>query len=336
MARMVLQARTSSRLASKPAVDYSATGKKKTKTAVPPPAPLPVVESEEEEEEESSSEEEEEEDEEEDEEDAEKRRLYAARSRSRRFGSKLEVKRSIKIRGKELKTASGLKSDDLERKPILDAKGNQKYITVTDKEGNEKQIPRFRIVYKSRQVVGQLIERYTHEEITGGMKEVKERMQEVKEYFSRYPDEIAKKKLENSKMYQTYQSIKKPSDITAHNQHVQLLADQWEETNKKQRSYFSPVGKPKGWKKPLNFKKPRSRGHFSTSGKSGRRCIKSGASTEDCAKEACDDKDHKKIFNDKNPGPARLNQGGKKYCASPSKKIQKGREAAAAAAVADD
>lgn len=133
--------------------------------------------------------------------------------------------------------------------------------------------------------------------------------------------------MEKSKMYQAYQSIKKSSDITAHNQYVKLLADQWKETNKKQRSYFSPVDKPKGWKKPLNFKKPRSRGHFSTSGKSGRKCIKSGASTEDCAKEACDDKDHKKIFNDKNPGPARLNQGGKKYCASPSKKIQKGREA---------
>jgi hypothetical protein len=167
------------------------------------------------------------------------------------------------------------------------------------------------------------------------MKEVKERMQQVEEYFSKYPDKEAKQKLEKSKMYQTYKSMKNTSDIKNHNDYVQILADQWEETNKKQRSYFSPAGKPKGWKKPLNFKKPRSRGHFSTSGKSGRKCIKSGASTEDCAKEACDDKDHKKIFNDKNPGPSRSNQGGKNYCASPSKKIQKGRDAAAAAA-ADD
>ena len=160
------------------------------------------------------------------------------------------------------------------------------------------------------------------------MKEVKERMEQVKKYFSKYSSEIAKEKLEKSKMYQTYKNIKSTADITDHNNYVQLLADQWNDTNKKQRSFFSQK------KKPLNFKKPRSRGHFSTSGKSGRMCIKSGSSTTACAKEACDK--HNKVFNEKNPGPARVAQGGKKYCASPSKKIKKGREKPKPAAADDD
>jgi hypothetical protein len=245
------------------------------------------------------------------------------------YKSKSTGKRRSKSKGVPLRTYSRLTSDDLVKVQLTDKNGNDKVITTTDDEGNVTETPRTRILYKSRHLVGKMIHDYTHKEIKGD-KDLNDRIKEVKDYFIN-ESKSGGAGLDKSTMYQTYLALKditnkasRDKAIAEHNEDVKEKAKQWTETQKAQAGYFDPKGKPKGWTKPLNHKKPRLRGHYSTSGRKGRKCLKNLSTSLECAKKQCDE--NKKVYSDVKHGSKGTKQGGKKYCASPSKKIEKGRE----------
>jgi hypothetical protein len=320
MAKTVMKA---TRQIDRPAKKVSTPAKKGSpakKVATPAPAPV------EEDEEESSSEEEGDESSSDEEGDKERSRKEIIEgttehrdwlARANRIGSKREViNGTTNYRGTDLRTVGKLTADDLERVPVLDENGDQKMLTVTDKKGNVREYERVRIKYKSRHLVGNLIHKLTHEKLKD-LKDVEKRKKEVKDYFTK-ESKKGEAGVENSSMYKKYDAIKTMAQLNTHNDKVQKSAKKWDDTKEKMRSYFD---KPKG-QKPSNSKKIRLRGHFSTSGKKHRKCLVNLGFSDECAKEDCD---KKKINASRIHKETKRNQGGKKYCASPSKKILKGR-----------
>lgn len=255
-------------------------------------------------------------------------------ARANRIGSKLEVfNESPNHRGTTLRTVSRLQKKDLDKIPVLDENGNQKTVTVKGREYD-----RTKVVYKSRHVIGKMIHEYTHVEIEN-FADLEDRKRSLRDYFMN-ESKSGEAGLDDSAMYQKYLDIKTQAQLNTFNAKVREKEKVWTAMNKKMRTYFTETdengNKKKKWDKPSNSKKIRLRGHLSTSGEKIRNCLANLGTSESCAKEDCEKKEINAIQIHKETG---TNQGGKKYCVSPSKKINKGREDAKkkrAAAAADD
>ena len=209
-------------------------------------------------------------------------------------------------RGTICTTRSGLKREHLDRVKKV-------YNSMTHKN---QRYSRHRIVYKSRHEVGKLIKKMMYEHIKT-LKEVGERIREVQEYNeksirSKYAekadgkdwheltdreqeafieDKIEKvNDLENtdSKLLQRYANIETAKDLAEHNKQVKKWSDKWNETNQKQKDYFTQAKRDEaGNEAYYNYKKPRIHGHFSTSGDKGRQCLKQFKTSSECAKNEC-------------------------------------------------
>lgn len=211
-------------------------------------------------------------------------------------------------RGTICTTRSGLKRKHLDRVEKV-------YNSMTHKN---QTYSRHRIVYRSRHEVGKLIKKMMYEPIKT-LKEVDERIRQVQEYNeksirSKYADktkadgkdwhELTDREkeafiedkiekvndLENtdSKLLQRYANIKTAKDLAEHNKQVKKWSDKWNETNQKQRDYFTQEKRDEGGNEAYyNYKKPRIHGHFSTSGDKGRQCLKQFKKSSECAKNEC-------------------------------------------------
>lgn len=249
-------------------------------------------------------------------------------ARANRIGSKLEVfNESVNYRGTPLKTVSRLTVADLDKIPVLDKNGDQKTVTITKtKKGKTRtyEVKRSKIVYKSRHKVGKMIHEYTHVEIKN-FPDLEDRKRNLRDYFIN-DSKSGEAGLDDSAMYQKYLDIETQPQLDKWNAKVREKAKQWNDMNEKMSTYFTKTDKKgklkKNWKKPSNSKKIRLRGHLSTSGEKIRNCLVNMGTSESCAKEDCD---NKKINATQIYTETERNQGGNKYCTSPSKKIKKGR-----------